>query len=209
MNRLLVATRNRGKQPELRAHFAPLGVEVLFPDDLGLATDPAEDQLEVHDSFEGNARAKAAWFAERSGLVTVADDSGLEVEALGWAPGIHSKRFAGLDGPDHEVTAANNRELLGRLAGTPEADRGARYRGVLCLVPAPGREGWWATEVVTEGLTAGRIVMAPSGSGGFGYDPLFWSDELGKTFGDATPDEKASVSHRARAAAALIRRLTD
>ena len=209
MRRLLVATRNRGKQPELRAHFAPLaGVEVVFPDEIGLAEAPEEADLEVFDTFEANARAKAAWFAERSALVTVADDSGLEVEALGWGPGVHSKRFAGLAGADHEVTEANNAELLRRLAAVGEGGRTARYRGVLCLVPPPGGAGWWDQEEVTEGITLGRIVEAPRGTGGFGYDPLFESDELGKTFGEATPAEKASVSHRARAAAALIERLS-
>jgi XTP/dITP diphosphohydrolase len=209
MRRLLVATRNLGKQPELRAHFAPLAVEILFPDDVGLAESPDEGGLERFDTFEENARAKAWWFAERSGLVTVADDSGIEVEALDWGPGVHTKRFAGMEGADHEVAAANNAALLLRLEGLPDEQRGARYRGVLCLVPPPGGAGWWPHEVVTEGVTRGRIAAAPSGGAGFGYDPLFWSDELGKTFGDATPQEKASVSHRARAAAALIRRLTD
>jgi XTP/dITP diphosphohydrolase len=209
VNRLLVATRNLGKQPELRKLFAPLEVEIVFPDEIGLEARPAEDDLEVGDTFEANSRFKALYFAERSGLVTVADDSGLEVEALEWGPGVRSKRFAGMSGPDHEVTAANNRELLARLEGLPAGRRSARYRGVLCLVPPSDGNRWWSSELVAEGLTEGHILEAPCGSNGFGYDPLFFSDELGKTFGDSTPEEKASVSHRARAAGSLIELLTD
>ncbi|MEO7355641.1 MAG: non-canonical purine NTP pyrophosphatase, partial [Gemmatimonadales bacterium] len=195
---LLIATRNHGKQPELRSLFAPLGVTLHFPDDLGLAELAEEAGLERFETFIENARAKAEYFHRRSGLPTVADDSGVEVDALGGAPGVHSKRFAGLDGPDHQVTAANNAEMLRRLADVPDAQRTARYRGVLVLVC----EG--LPEVVVDGVTEGRIARVARGEGGFGYDPLFVSDELGKSFGEATAAEKASVSHRARAARALI-----
>jgi XTP/dITP diphosphohydrolase len=195
---LLVATRNRGKQAELRLLLAPLGMELRFPDDVGLPELPEEAAVEQFETFVENARAKAEYFLARSGLPTVADDSGVEVDALGGAPGVHSRFFAGLRGPDHEVTDANNAEMLRRLAGVPEADRTARYRGVLVLARAD------AAEIVVTGTTEGRIGLAPSGSGGFGYDPLFISTELGKSFGEATAAEKESVSHRARAARALV-----
>ncbi len=201
MTPLLVATRNRGKQPELRALLGPLGMELCFPDDVGLLELPEEDGLERFETFVENARAKAEYFLARSGLATVADDSGVEVDALGGAPGVHSRFFAGLRGPDHEVSAANNAEMLRRLAGVPEGERTARYRGVLVLCRAG------APEVVVSGTTEGHIGLVPSGSGGFGYDPLFISSELGKSFGEASPAEKASVSHRARAARALLARL--
>ena len=199
--RLLVATRSRGKQAEFRRLLAPLDAEVVFPDDLGLTTDPAEDHLERFDTFEANARAKAEYFARRSGLSSLADDSGLEVDALGGAPGVHSKRFAGLEGADHEVTAANNAELLRRLGGVPAAGRTARYRCVLVLA-RPG-----ASELVAEGVTEGLILEAPAGGEGFGYDPLFWSADLGVSFGIASAEEKGRVSHRGRAVEALIRAL--
>ncbi len=199
MNRLLVATRSRGKQAEFRALLAPLGCELVFPDDIRLASSPEEDGLERFETFEENARAKAVWFATRSGLPTLADDSGLEVDALGGEPGVHSKRFAGRDGPDHLVTAANNDVLLARLSGVPSAGRTARYRCVLVWHdPVAG------TELVTVGTTEGRIAEALQGTGGFGYDPLFVSDELGVTFGVASHAAKGAVSHRGRAAAAMV-----
>lgn len=201
MSLLLVATRNRGKQPELRRLLAPLGLELRFPDELGLLELPEEAAVERFETFVENARAKAEYFLARSGLATVADDSGVEVDALGGVPGVHSRFFAGHRGPDHEVTEANNAELLRRLAGVPESERTARYRGVLVLCRAG------EPEVVVSGTTEGRIGLVPSGTGGFGYDPLFISTELEKSFGEASPEEKESVSHRARAARALVERL--
>ena len=201
MKRLVVATRNRGKQAELRTLLAPLEVELVFPDDIGLREDPEEAGLERFTTFVENARAKAEWFVARAGLPTLADDSGVEVDALSGAPGVHSRRFAGVEGLDHEVAGANNAELLRRLAGVAATARAARYRGVLVLC-RPGM-----SELVVEGVTEGRIAFAPRGSGGFGYDPLFFSTELGMTFGEASATEKERVSHRARAARALIERL--
>ncbi len=203
MSRLLVATRSRGKQNEFRALLAPLADEIVFPDDLGLAESAAEDALEVHDTFEANALAKAEYFASRGGCAALADDSGLEVDALGGAPGVWSKRFAGSTGPDHEVTAANNAELLRRLHGVAPEGRSARYRCVLAVAwpPAAGRP-----PVLVSGWTSGTILMAPEGTGGFGYDPLFRSDDLGIAFGLVTPEAKHAVSHRGRAVAALLAR---
>lgn len=201
--RLLAATRSAGKQREFRRVLEAAGVEVTFPDDAGAWEDPAEALLEVGDSFESNARRKAEYFARRTGLPTLADDSGLEVFALGGAPGVRSRRWAGATGTTDEVDAANNAELLRRLAGAPEPRRRARYRCVLVLVRAPG-----AVPQVFEGSCAGRILEAPAGGGGFGYDPLFWSDELEKSFGEAAPEEKDRVSHRGRALRALAAGLT-
>ena len=196
--RLLVATRSTGKQPEIRRVLEPAGLEVLFPDDLGLWPTLAEDTLELADSFEANARHKAEHFARLSGFPTVADDSGLEVFALGGAPGVRSKRFAGVTGSTETVDVANNAELLRRLRGAPESRRRARYRCVLVLL----REASAVPEVF-DGTCGGRILEAPQGDGGFGYDPLFFSDELGRTFGEASAAEKDAVSHRGRALRAL------
>lgn len=192
--KLLAATRSRGKQPEIRRVLGPAGVEVVFPDDVGLWEDPIEDTLEVAESFEGNARRKAEHFARLSGLPTVADDSGLEVFALGGAPGVRSRRWAGGTGSGPAVDAANNAELLRRLQGAPEPRRRARYRCVLVLLRDPA-----AAPEVFEGVCGGRILDAPHGQGGFGYDPLFFNDELGRSFGEASPAEKDAVSHRGRA----------
>lgn len=200
--KLLAATRSRGKQPEIRRVLEPAGVEVVFPDDLGLWETPIEETLEVAESFEGNARRKAEHFARLSGLPTVADDSGLEVFALGGAPGVRSRRWAGVAGSGPEVDAANNAELRRRLLGAPEARRRARYRCVLVYLSQAG-----AVPRVFEGACAGLILDAPRGQGGFGYDPLFLSDELGRTFGEASAEEKDAVSHRGRALRALAEAL--
>ena len=197
--KLLAATRSAGKQGEFRRILEPAGVEVVFPDDVGAHEEQREELLEVGETFEANARHKAEHFARRTGHATVADDSGLEVLSLGGAPGVRSRRWAGALGSADEVDAANNALLLRRLAGASEARRRARYRCVLVLLRRPG-----GMPEVFEGTCAGRILETPSGTGGFGYDPLFWSDELGKSFGDATPEEKDGVSHRGRALRALV-----
>ena len=194
----MVATRSAGKQREVRRLLAESGLDLVFPEDLSLFEDPAEELLENSDSFRANARAKAEHFAKRSGLPTVADDSGLEVFYLGGAPGTRSKRWAGAVGTAAEVDAANNAELQRRLAGAPESKRAARYRCALVLVRKVG-----ALPEVFEGDCAGRILEAPAGTGGFGYDPYFYSADLGKSFGEATDAEKDGVSHRGRAFRAL------
>jgi XTP/dITP diphosphohydrolase len=196
--KLLAATRSPGKQREFRRVLEPAGVEVVFPDDVGLYPTQAEDMLELGETFEVNARRKAEHFTRLSGLPTVADDSGLEVLSLGGAPGVRSRRWAGASGSDAELDAANNAELVRRLAGAVGARRGARYRCVLAYLSKPG-----AVPQVFEGSCAGRILEEPKGEGGFGYDPYFLSDELGKTFGEASPAEKDAVSHRGRALRAL------
>lgn len=196
--RLLVATRSAGKQREARRLLEGTGLEVVFPDDAGVLASPQEDLLELGDSFAANARAKAEYFVRQTGLPTVADDSGLEVFSLGGEPGVRSRRWAGAAGSEAQVEAANNAELLRRLRGAPELKRRARYRCVLALYRNPR-----AFPELFEGQCAGRILEEPSGTGGFGYDPLFWSDDLGRSFGEAGPEDKDQVSHRGRAFAAL------
>lgn len=200
--RLLVATRSEGKQREARRLLEAAGIEALFPDDAGVSHDPAEERLELGDSFEANARAKAEHFARRTGLPAVADDSGLEVFALGGQPGVRSKRWAVVTATGKDLDQANNAELLRRLAGAPPARRRARYRCVLAYLPSPS-----APPELFEGDCSGTILEEPRGGGGFGYDSLFLSDELGKTFGEATVEEKDEVSHRGRAFRLLIQRL--
>jgi XTP/dITP diphosphohydrolase len=200
--KLLFASRSRGKQREASRILGAAGHEVLFPDDVGANESPAEDALESAGSFEANARHKAEYFVRLTGLPTVADDSGLEVISLGGAPGVRSKRWAGATGTVAEVDAANNAELLRRLLGAAPERRRARYRCALVLLTASN-----AIPEVFEGSCTGAILDAPRGAGGFGYDPLFLSDDLGVTFGEATAAQKDSVSHRGRALAALAARL--
>lgn len=197
--KILFATRSPGKQREVRRLLEAAGHEVVFPDDAGIYESAEEEALEVADSFQANARHKAEYFAKRSGLPTVADDSGLEVLSLGGAPGVRSKRWAGAGGSPAQVDQANNTELLRRLRGASEIRRRARYRCILVFLPTPT-----AVPQVFEGVANGSILEEPRGSGGFGYDPLFLSDDLEKSFGEASAEEKDSASHRARAVRALI-----
>ena len=195
--RLLLATRSAGKLRELRPMLERAGFDALDLRDAGIPESAEEDDLERFDTFEDNALAKARHFHRVSGLPTVADDSGLEVAALGGRPGVHSKRFSGrteLSG--QSLDDANNERLVAKLGGS--ADRKARYVCVAAFV-----EG--ATEVVRRGETTGRILRVKSGGpDGFGYDPWFFSDDLGRSFADATADEKEAVSHRGRAFRALL-----
>jgi len=196
--KLLVATRSPGKQSEVRRLLAGTDLDVVFPDEAGVLASLEEARLELADSFAANARAKAEYFARQTGLPTVADDSGLEVISLGGEPGVRSKRWAGVQGPESVVDPANNAELVRRLRGAPQSKRRARYRCVLVLYRTPK-----SFPETYEGACTGLILEEPRGSGGFGYDPLFFSEELGKTLAEATPEEKDAVSHRGRAFLAL------
>ena len=172
------------------------GVEVVDLTEAGLPETPDEDELECHATFEANALAKARYFRTLSGMSVMADDSGLEVEALGGRPGVRSKRWS--ERPDLEgqvLDDANNATLLSALA--PGPNRRARF---VCAAAAVNNDG----EDVCRGETLGEILREPQGRGGFGYDPYFWSLELGCAFGEVTPEEKARVSHRARAFSALL-----
>jgi len=191
--KLLVATRSDGKAREIRQLFFGLPIALVFPADLLLEPLPEESSLERSTTYAENAVSKARYFAARAGLPTVADDSGIEVDALDGAPGVRSARWSGGD------DAANNRLLLERLAGVPEAQRMARYRCVVAYL-----EGATASPEIVEATCEGYIVMALRGTGGFGYDPLFYSTDLRMTFGEAPPAAKHRVSHRGRAFRALI-----
>ncbi len=197
---LLVATRNPGKLVELRDLFDAIGVALIDLDAAGLPESREEDALEAYDTFEANALAKASYFHARSGLPTVADDSGLAVRALGGAPGVHSKRYSGVQGSSDAVAQANNAKLMAALEG--HAERGASFVCAAAYVDD-------ATRVVTRGEVQGRVETVGRGHGGFGYDPYFFSDEIGKTFAEASVREKGAVSHRARAFTALVARLRE
>ena len=193
MPKLLVATRNPGKEREIRAILADLPDELVFLNDTGIAETRQEEVLEQADTFEGNARHKAEYFCKLSGLPTVADDSGIEVFALGGLPGVKSRRFAMFSGPMAAQDEENNRELLRRLSGLPAERRRARYRCVVVYQPRPD-----AVSHAFDGVCNGRILEEGRGTGGFGYDPLFYSDDLGMSFGEASPEAKHAVSHRGR-----------
>jgi XTP/dITP diphosphohydrolase len=199
--RLLVATRSRHKLRELRELLA-LGddVELIGPDDLGIEGEPEE----TGRTFETNARIKARYYAARSGLPTLADDSGLEVDALAGGPGVLTRRYAGPDATD----ADNNVKLLRELAGLPASERGARYVCVLALA-LPGEAGPRGGQrlIVKRGTCRGRIATGLRGDGGFGYDPLFEPSQEppgGRTLGQWSAAEKHAISHRSRAAARMI-----
>jgi XTP/dITP diphosphohydrolase len=195
--KLFVATRNEGKAREIREMFAGLPFELSFPTDRLLERLPEEADLERGTSYAENAVAKARYFAQRSGLPTVADDSGIEVAALGGAPGVRSARWAGVPGTGAD--AANNALLLEKLARVPEEARGARYRCVVAFLAVAS-----SVPELVEAACDGFILPEPRGTGGFGYDPLFYSPDLQMTFGEATPAAKHRVSHRGRAFRALI-----
>lgn len=202
--RLLVATRSSGKMPEIRRILADVpDLEILSLEEAGIAYDPAEDHLEPHDTFQENALSKARYFQEKSGLPTVADDSGIAVDALGGAPGVRSKRFApdaGVDGDGLEGQAlddANNRHLVARLRDVAPEDRTARYVCVAVLV----EDG--ADPMAFRGEAPGVVIEEPRGSRGFGYDPHVYDPDLGKTFAEMTGGEKDTRSHRGHAFRAL------
>lgn len=194
MREIVLASRNAGKLAELQALLGPLGYRLRtiaeFADDA--AEEPAP-------SFVENAVLKARHAARRSGLPALADDSGLEVAALGGAPGVRSARYAGETARD----ADNNARLLQALQGVPDAQRGARYFCALAWL----RHADDPVPVIAQGQWRGRIADAPRGDRGFGYDPLFWVETHGCTAAELAPALKNRLSHRARAAAALLQAL--
>ncbi len=195
-SRLLVATRSAHKLRELRELLGPLSTQLVSLDDAGIPGDALEDG----ETFESNAAKKARFFAASSGLPTLADDSGLEVDALGGGPGVRTRRYAGENATDEE----NNVKLLRELAGLPPERRTARYRCVLALAlpEAAGPRGGIPVRF-SHGTLEGRIAVAPRGSGGFGYDPIFEPavERPGdRTLGEWTAEAKNRVSHRGRAA---------
>lgn len=194
---LVVATTNRGKLDELRHLLEGLDVEILSLQDVSRRPIHV---VEDGDTFEANAIKKAREVAAATMMLTLADDSGLEVDALGGAPGVRSARFAGERATDAENNAALLAALEADAGGARTDDYKARFRCVLALVDPFVRDG---EPVVVEGTCEGRIARAPRGAGGFGYDPLFFVDGTEKTMAELTEDEKNRVSHRARAAQRL------
>ena len=199
MTRLLLATRNNGKLEELRRI---LSSEITV---LGLADVPEFPELpETGATFEENALAKARYFAAMTGELALADDSGLCVDALAGAPGVRSRRFAAVDEARGErQDAANNRHLLALLADVPDDRRTAHY---VCSAAAAWLDG---RETVHTGTCDGVILREPRGTGGFGYDPLFYVADEGQTFGELPPDRKNALSHRGKAVRALLQALAE
>ena len=188
---IVVASNNQKKRAEIQTILGELGIELVSPEET-----ISIDVLEDADSFAGNAKKKAEAFAKANNCPALADDSGLCVDALNGAPGIYSARYAGEDASDDD----NNRKLLSDLSG--QKNRAAHFTCALHLAFIDDR-----APLTAEGRSEGFILNQAVGSKGFGYDPLFYSPELDKAFADATPQEKASVSHRGRALRALAEQL--
>jgi XTP/dITP diphosphohydrolase len=199
---LVFATRNPGKLVELR-ELLP-GIDVLSIDEAAQRIGRAiPDVVEDAGTFAGNAAKKALEVSAITGLPALADDSGLEVDALGGAPGVYSARYAG----DQHDDTANNAKLVAALDGVPRERRTARFRAVLALADVTGPLG---DDVISaDGTCEGIILDAPRGNGGFGYDPLFFAPELGMTFAEAGVGPKSDLSHRARAMKAMRPRLLE
>ena len=199
--RILLATRSSGKLRELHGILASAGLAGVTLDDARIAASADEEHIEIFDTFEENALAKARYFHEKSGMPTMADDSGLSVRALDGAPGVFSKRYSRRDDlSGQDLDDANNARLLNALRGSD--DTSASYSCAAAFVDEDG-------ECVAMGETHGRVIDQARGTHGFGYDPYFFSTELGKTFGEATVEEKEEVSHRGRAFRALVAALRE
>ena len=193
MNKLVIASNNPGKLREFQQMLAPLGIEVLTQSQLGIA-----EAEEPHCTFVENALAKARHVSAACGLPALADDSGICVDALGGAPGVQSARYAG-DNPKSDQR--NNEKLLHEMQGV--SDRRAHYYCVLVLV----RGAADPQPLIAEGEWQGEIFHTERGAGGFGYDPLFWLPDFGKTAAELTHEEKHAISHRGRALQVLLQRL--
>ena len=199
--RVVIATRSPHKLRELRELLSLRHTDLVSLDELGVPGDPVEDGL----TFETNARIKARFAAKATGLPALADDSGIEVDALDGSPGVRTRRYAGEQATDQE----NNAKLLGALNGLATAQRGARYVCVLAFA-TPSVDGGPPEIVTARGTCRGRIAAAPRGSGGFGYDPIFEpaaEPPGGRTLGEWSAAEKNEISHRARAARRMSRKL--
>lgn len=197
MQRVVVATGNRGKLDEIRTALDFPGWEFVTAADLGAETLEVE---ETGDTFVDNARLKAHAYHKMFGIPALADDSGLEVDALSGAPGVYSSRYAGADATD----ADNNVKLLSALADVPDAERTARFRSVIVFIDEDG------TETVAGGACEGVIGHEPRGTGGFGYDPLFLPDATpGRAMAELDRAEKNAISHRGAALRVLRELLGD
>jgi XTP/dITP diphosphohydrolase len=189
--KLLLATTSRGKLREQKEGLQGLGLEIVSLEELP----PIEPPHETGTTFLENARLKALYYHQGLGLATVAEDAGLEVDALGGLPGVHSARWLGSETPYEE----KNARLLALLVDVPEADRTARYVSAVAL--ADGGKIAFEHQAACEG----RIAFEPRGEGGFGYDPVFYYPPLSKTMAELAPNEKSQVSHRGKAMTALRR----
>jgi XTP/dITP diphosphohydrolase len=183
---LLLATNNQGKVREYRRLLHGVPFDIVSPREVGIDADVEE----TGSSFEENAALKATTLGAASGLTTIADDSGLEVDALGGEPGIRSARYAGEGASDADRIVF----LLSKLKDVPEKERSARFRCVIALAEAGGRVEYFS------GACEGFITTASRGENGFGYDPVFYLPERGKTMAEISEEEKNRISHRARAA---------
>lgn len=214
--KILIATSNPHKLDEIRAIWSSLAdprqvdrpVELMGLSDLDRAIDePHEDQA----TFEGNACLKARYYAVATGITCLADDSGLAVHALDGEPGVHSARYAGVQGDRAQVDAANNALLLERLRTTPAEHRAARFVCVMVLCQPPSDERAQPAVLATvRGTIEGCIIpptQPPRGQHGFGYDPLFYVPQLGKTTAELEPQQKNAISHRGRAARLMWERI--
>ncbi len=192
MMKLLIASKNTGKIREFSALLAEWPVSFVSLAEWPEVAEPEETGA----TFSENACLKAAYYARATGLISLADDSGLAVDALAGAPGVRSARYAGHHGDD----AANNRLVLAQLDAVPEAERTGRFLCALAVALPSG-------EIVAsaEGACEGVVLRELRGAGGFGYDPLFWVPALGKTLAEATADEKNAVSHRGNALRSLAK----
>ena len=192
MNKIVAGTRNAGKVREIRQALADLLFEVGGIPDEGLA-----DVEETGVTFSENAILKARYYAQHTGEYCLADDSGLEVDALGGAPGVYSARYSGQGATD----AANNQKLLLALQDVPPEKRTARFRSVLALAGPDG------SLLLADGTCEGLILSEPKGDGGFGYDPLFWLPDQQKTLAEMTLQQKNAISHRGNALKVLKQKL--
>jgi len=200
---VLLATRNRHKLKEVREMLVGTEFTVISTDELDAAL---PEVVEDGDTFEANADKKARTLAKLTGRLTMSDDSGIEIDFLGGAPGVYSARFAGVDGPGAD--AANNALAIKKLQGVPREQRTARYRCVIALVTPEGDARY------TDGACEGFIVDEPRGDGGFGYDPHFGvaGDPAGRSMAQLSADEKHAISHRGQALRSvlpLLRELSD
>ncbi|MBS0417500.1 MAG: RdgB/HAM1 family non-canonical purine NTP pyrophosphatase [Proteobacteria bacterium] len=192
--RVVLASSNKGKLRELAALLAPLGYDVVAQNTLGIETPP-----ETGDSFIANALLKARYAAAASSLPSLADDSGIEVDALDGRPGIYSARYAGEGASDDE----NLRKMLREMAGVPEGKRMARYQCVIAFV----RTADDPHPILAAGVWEGTLITEPRGLGGFGYDPIFIPSGFDRTAAELDPAEKNSLSHRGKALRSLLTQL--
>ncbi|HHW70733.1 MAG TPA: XTP/dITP diphosphatase [Clostridiales bacterium] len=195
MDRIVVATHNKGKVREIREILKDIPFEIVSLDEIGYDIYVEEDQ----PTFEGNAFKKAIETMKHTGEITIADDSGLEVYYLNGQPGVCSARYAGSDATDEENIA----KLLNALKGVPKESRHAVFRCSIVMAYPNGRI------LKSEGICKGRIGFTPRGSGGFGYDPIFVIDDKGTTFAQLEPDKKNKLSHRGKALRQLKSLLED